>query len=149
MATQAPRESTPAVKHETLIEEQLGKARFRVRLLDVSAAIIGCLLLVLTFGLGMALADRWAGGLPALTRQLALGGFLLMALGYLGVFLVWPLLRSVNPYYAALRVEETLPAAKNSVVNWLDLHNQAIPPACRTPVASRAARALAKADICA
>lgn len=147
MATQAPRKSTPAVKHEALIEQQLSKARLRVRLLDVGAAIVGFLLLLFTFGLSMALADRWAGGLPVLTRQLVLAGFVLMALCYLGAFLVWPLLRPVNPYYAALKVEETLPAAKNSVVNWLDLHGQPLPPAFRTAVASRAAKDLAKADI--
>ena len=35
----------------------------------------------------------------------------------------------VNPYYAAKHVEETLPDAKNSIVNWLDLHDASLPPA--------------------
>lgn len=147
MATQARGKSTPSVKHDTLVEEALNRAQRRVRLLDVSAAVVGFILFVLVFGIVMALADRWAGGLAAGTRQLTLAGFVLVSLIYLGRFLVWPLLRPVNPYYAALKVEETLPAAKNSVVNWLDLHGQPIPPAFRTAVASRAAKDLARADI--
>ncbi len=56
------------------------------------------------------------------------------------------LYRRINPYYAARQLEETLPDAKNSVINWLDLKNQALPGAIRNAVGQRAARELKQTD---
>lgn len=143
MATvqEQPRTSS-AGRHEVFVEEQLARARGRIRLLDVSAALLGLVIAMLSYGLVMVL---WGWKLPPLYRQLALGLYGVAALIYLGVTLVWPLCRRVNPYYAARQVERALPGAKNSLVNWLDLRAHKLPPAIRAALGVRAARDLQQA----
>src|SRR5262245_43425921 len=104
-------------KYEAFAEEQLARAQQRIRLLDLSAALLGLLALTLLYGLLMALLDRGLE-LPAVARQAAFGLYLVGAAAYLVLTVVLPLTRRINPYYAARRLEETLPGAKNSVVNW-------------------------------
>src|SRR5262249_51207343 len=81
------------------------------------------------------------------TRQAALALFALVSAVYLWLTVGRPLWRGVNPYFAARRVEQILPGSKNSVVNWLDLSRQTLPPAIRGAVGQRAAKDLAKADL--
>src|SRR5436309_3560536 len=141
-----PVKPASASKYETFAEEQLARAQQRIRLLDLSAALLGLLAVTLGYGLLMALGDRWLG-LPALARQAAFGLYLLGAAAYLAVTVVLPLSRRVNPYYAARRLEATLPGAKNSVVNWLDLRRQNLPAPIHTALGHRAAKDLARADL--
>jgi hypothetical protein len=146
MATATPPRSTPAAKSEAFVERQLTRARQRIRLLDLTAAALGLAVLDLLYAVGMILLDGRLE-LPSRVRQLAFLGFAAVAAVYLGVAFVWPLCRRINPYYAARQVEQTLPGAKNSVVNWLDLHDEPLPPAIHTAVAQRAAKDLADADL--
>ena len=55
--------------------------------------------------------------------------------------------RRINPYFAARQVERTLPGAKNSVVNWVDLRDQPLPPAIRNALGLRAARDLKRGAV--
>jgi collagen type III alpha len=135
-----------AGKYESFVVAQLGQARQRIRLLDVAAAAAGFLILSLGYGLIMALLDR-ALDLPSAARQVAFGIYGIGAGVYLGLALIRPLLRGINPYYAARRLEQTMPEAKNSVVNWLDLHDESIPAAFRSAIGQRAAKDLAHADL--
>src|SRR5207248_9952463 len=73
--------------------------------------------------------------------------YLTAALVYLGVTVVRPLTQHINPYFAARQVEQTLPGAKNSVVNWLDLHDEELPPAVQSALSQKAAKDLTKADL--
>jgi hypothetical protein len=148
MATDLQRAKTaPAArKHEAFVEAQLARARTRIRCLDLAAAGLGLVILTFVYGLVLALCDRWLE-LPALARQIAFGLYAAGGLVYLGFFVLWPLWRPINPYYAAQRLERTIPEAKNSVVNWLDLHQQAIAPAFRSAIGQQAARDLADADV--
>ncbi|HLJ95140.1 MAG TPA: DUF4175 family protein [Gemmataceae bacterium] len=135
-----------AKKHEAFVSAQLARARLRIRSLDLAAAGLGLLILTLVYGLVLALCDRWLE-LSALVRQIA---FALYAVGgcvYLGLYVIRPLFRPINPYYTARRLEDTVPHAKNSIVNWLDLHQQAIAPAFRNAIGQQAARDLADADV--
>src|SRR5262249_40702269 len=113
----------PAAKHEAYVEQQLARARGRIRALDTAAAVFVFLIGTLTYALGMALIDR-ALVLPTAVRLTAFLLYAACAVAFLGFFLVRPLLRRVNPYYAARQLEQTLPGAKNSVVNWLDLRDE-------------------------
>lgn len=147
MATvKEPARSTAPSKNEAFVEQQLQRARTRIRLLDSTSALLGLCVGTLVFCLGMMLLDRWLE-LPSLVRQWAFLGYLLVSMLYLGVALVWPLCKNVNPYYAALRVEQTVPGAKNSIVNWLDLHAEKLPGAIRSAVGARAAKDLTHADL--
>jgi hypothetical protein len=141
-----PVKPEPVAKYETLVETRLAQARGRIRALDLTAAFLGFLIATMAFGLVMALLDRWFN-LSTLIRQIAFCVYGVAALAYLGRVIAWPLFRRVNPYYAALQVEHTLPAAKNSVVNWLDLRQQNLPPAIRGAVSHRAAVDISHADL--
>ncbi len=148
MATDLDR-SKPATgaKYESFLEERITRTRHKIRALDVVAAGLGLFSGVLAYGLVMALLDKSLEGLPAVARLVAFGVFTLAALGYVGLVLVMPFFRRVNPYFAARELERTVPGAKNSVINWLDLRDENLPPAIRQAVGRRAAKDLAKADV--
>jgi hypothetical protein len=133
-------------KYEAFVETQLARARARIRALDVGSAGLGLLIVTLTYGLILALCDRWLE-LSPLIRQLAFAFYVVGALGYVGLFVVRPLCRPINPYYAARRLEETIPEAKNSIVNWLDLRQQPIALAFRNAISHQAATDLRAADL--
>jgi hypothetical protein len=139
------RATTPA-KHEAYVAGQLARAGRRILTLDVATALLGFLAGTIAFALLMALCDRgW--NLSDGARQLALAAYLLGAATYLGLAVVRPLRRQVNPYFAARRVEQTLPGAKNSVVNWLDLRQAEVTPVIRGALGHRAAQDLSRADL--
>ena len=69
-------------------------------------------------------------------------GFVTFLLGKL-LFRYWS---RINPYYAARQIEEAIPGAKNSVVNWLDLRRRLLPTAIRDALGLRAARDLKTTD---
>src|SRR5688572_5630248 len=123
MATVAgPVKQPSAPKNDAFVEAQLDRARRRIRLLDLLTALLGFLAGTLAFGLVMAVLDSWLE-LSATARGIGFGLYAVAALVYLGFAVVLPLSRRINPYYAARKVEENIPDAKNSVVNWLDLHD--------------------------
>ena len=133
-------------RHERFVERQLRRASQRVRLLDVAQGALGAITVVLCYGLAMILLDRWLQ-FPQWIRQ---AGFVVLMVG-LGVYLwralVTPLVKAVNPYYAALQVEQTIPESKNSLVNWLDLHDDEIAPGVKAALGQRAAEDLKHADL--
>jgi hypothetical protein len=135
-----------AAKHDAYVKGQLGRAEARIRFLDLTAAFLGLVGGTMIFALVMALCDR-AFELSEPTRRLAFFSYLIGAGIYLYVTAGRPLSRRVNPYFAARQVEQTLPGAKNSVVNWLDLRGQNLPAVIRGAVGKRAARDLAQADL--
>ena len=122
MATDVrPAPSAPAGKYDGFIATQLARAESRIRLLDLGAALLGFVAGTLAYAVLMALADR-AFELPAGTRKTAFVLYLAGSAVYLYLAAVRPLRWRVNPYYAARQLESTLPGAKNSVVNWVGLH---------------------------
>ncbi len=146
MSTVSQVRPSPVSKYETFVEEQLARARNRIRLLDLAAAGLGFLIVTLGYGLLMAVLDRLLE-LSSLVRQAAFGLYLVGAVVYLGFVVSRVLLRRVNPLYAAKQVEQSLPGAKNSVVNYLDLRDQDLPAPIRGAVSHRAAKDLARADL--
>jgi hypothetical protein len=143
--TRAGKGPAPA-KYDAFVAAQLGRAEGRIRTLDLAAALLGFVAATLVFAVLMAAIDsRW--NLSAGARQTALWLYLIGAAGYLFFLVLLPLRRRINPYYAARKVEATVPGAKNSVINWVDLHDQKLPPAIHSAVGQRAARDLGRADI--
>src|SRR5262245_51983854 len=106
IAKQSQPKLAAAGKYETVAEQQLARARGRIRALDLAAALFGFFGITLLYALTVTLCDRWLD-LSRQVRLLALVGFLLGAGLYLAVALVWPLCQRVNPYYAAQRVEQS------------------------------------------
>src|SRR5438128_866014 len=136
----------PAGKHDSFIETQLARAESRIRLVDLSAALLGFLAGTLAYAVAMILLDRLFA-LSDATRQVGLLIYLVGAVAYLGVMVVRPLMWRVNPYYAARQLEQTLPGSRNHVINWIDLHAAKVPAVLKGSLGQRAARDLAKADV--
>jgi hypothetical protein len=143
----SPESGAPAVgKHDAYVAAQLRRAELRIRTLDVAGALLGFFALTgLLLGTA-ALADSF---IPAFTvvRPFVLPLYFLAAVAFLGLTLARPLMRHINPYYTAVRMERTTPGTKNSVVNWLDLHDTKLPPAIRNALGQRAAKDLARVDV--
>jgi hypothetical protein len=147
MATDVrPSTSAPTAKHDAFVQAQLARAEKRIRTLDLTAALLGFAAGTLAYGIGMALLDHWLN-LPAGARQAAFVVYLIAAVVYLAWSVALPLSRRINPYFAARQIERTLPGAKNSVVNWIDLHGRDLPAAIHGAVGRRAATDLARADL--
>jgi hypothetical protein len=146
MATVRQQQPPASAKYDAFVETHLDRARRRIRLLDVSSALLLFLGATLAYTLAVGLLDRKLE-LSASARQLAFLGYAVAAVVFLAVGVVWPLCRRINPYYAARAVEDVLPGAKNSLVNWLDLHGETLPPAIRAALSQRAAKDLAHADL--
>ena len=138
--------ATAGAKHDTFIQTQLARAERRIRALDIGVALCGFAALGCVAVAALAVADH-AWSLPEWARQVGLAAIVLGGAAYLYVALARPLLYRVNPYYAAQVVEHTLPEAKNSVVTWLDLQQQQLPPAIRMAVGQKAAKDLSKTDV--
>lgn len=148
MATvhEKPRPAPRPSRYDAVVERNIERARARIRTLDLTVGLLGFLAGTLGFAVVMAILDRWLD-LPSLVRQLAFGGYLVAALGYLVWAVVLPLTRRLNPYYAARQVEQSIPEAKNSVINWLDLHDDNLPAAIHGALGARAARDIAQVDL--
>src|SRR5262249_3696085 len=125
-------------RHDQLVARRIVRAQRRIRGLDVAAALLGFSILTLSFGLVVILCDKWLE-LSVVVRQVAFVIYLLAAAAYLFVAIVRPLTFRVNPYYAAHQLEQAVPDAKNSVINWLDLHQELLPSALRTAIGRKAA----------
>lgn len=137
---------TAPVRNDAVVQGQLDRVRRRIRNLDLTAAGLGLAALTLGFALLVVLLDS-TYQFSAPIRQLILLGYVLTVIGSTYFTLVRPLTRRVNAYYAARKLEQTLPEAKNSLVNWLDLHEQPLAPVIRGALAQRAARDLGKTDL--
>ena len=118
----------------------------RIRTLDLTASLLVFVAGTLAYAAAVVLLDRWLDLAP-FVRQTACVVYLLTSAVYLTVFVVLPLSRRINPYFAARQLETTLPGAKNSVINWLDLRDEELPSAIRGAVGQRAAKDLGRADV--
>jgi collagen type III alpha len=132
--------------YENFVDGRLARVARRIRLLDLAGAALGYLAITFAYGLAMALLDRWLE-LSALARQLGFTAYLIACAAYLTYAFVVPLRRVINPYFAARQIETQIPDAKNSVVNWVDLRRQPLPPAFRHAIGHRAAKDLSGVDI--
>src|SRR5215469_2019201 len=147
MATDLDRaKSTSGGKYDAFIASRLAKAEGRIRLLDLTAALLGFAALTMAYVVVMVLCDSKLE-LSQHARKLSLYAFLVGGAVYLFFTVVRPLSRRVNPYYAARQVERQVPGAKNSIVNWVDLHGQPLSPAIRGALGQRAAKDLSHVDL--
>jgi hypothetical protein len=132
-------------QYESFVEQQLGKVRQRLRLVDLAGSLAILLSAVAGYGLVMGLIDRlW--DLPTAVRLVC---WIFLAIGlatFVGTVVIRLCFRQVNPVFLASRLEQTLPDAKNSVINWLNLREQPLPPVIRGSLGRRAAKDLTKAD---
>ncbi|HEY2784708.1 MAG TPA: hypothetical protein VGJ05_06995, partial [Fimbriiglobus sp.] len=135
-----------AGKDEAIIRRQLAAAAGRIRLVDVLTGGLAVLALVLGYAAVALVLDKWLD-LPAAVRKVGFAGLLLAGIGLVARFVLRPLFQTVNPLYAAKKVETTAPDAKNAVVNWVDLEDDNLPAAVKAAVQAKAAAELRDADL--
>lgn len=147
MATEIP--APPAGKHDAFVARRLDQVRGKIRALDVGRSLLGLGLVIVGYALLMAGCDLvLKDAAPGLLDLLHGIGFVAFV-GLSGTFLIQALVRwrrRINPFYAARRLEELVPDAKNSVINYLDLKDQQLPPAFQKAVGQKAARDLKEVE---
>jgi hypothetical protein len=112
-ATGQPREA------EQIIQQQLARTAWQVKLIDLATSLVLLGAGVLGFLLVVALVDHWLFNLGVVGRLLALA---VLVIGVTTYFVrdVLPLvMRSINPTYSARTIEESVPTLKNSLINFL------------------------------
>ena len=137
----------PASKSEEFVEKQIESARKRIRSLDWFSTGLVLLIGGLVSVLAVLLIDRYVE-MPSWTPWVALGGYLFVAAGFVYGLLYRPSRRQINPYYAARSVEMSIADAKNSVINYVDLKDDAkIPGSVKASIGARAAKDLKHVDL--
>lgn len=150
MATDLDRHQTDASSNEALVRRRIAAVCRRLRAAEAAGTLLLLTVLVCGYALTAALFDLATGGSSATwvlaVRWTGYGAFLAGTLALL-VRLTLQLTRRINPYYAALQLERTLADAKNSLVNWLDLHKDTgVPGAFRKNLSTQAAHDLEESD---
>ena len=108
-------------RHTQVIERQLSRARFHVKLVDFLVHVALLAVVALGYLLLAAIADHWLlpSGLGFTGRTLAFVGLLVLLAWFAGSYLLPLLFRGINPTYAARTIEEAQPSLKNSLINFL------------------------------
>lgn len=136
-----------ASKQEEFVEKQIEQARARIRTLDYFSAGLTLLIGSLAFLLAVLLVDRYVET-PTGAGWPAVGLYLVGAAGFLYWSLFRPSRRHINPFYVAVKVEQQIPDAKNSVVNYVDLKDdEKVPGSVKTAIGTKAAKDLKHVDL--
>lgn len=138
-----------STKSSVFLQRKFADLCARIRRVDLVAQLLGLLLVVFFYAFIVGGFDWLVGNSTALwveaTRWIGFGVFVALA-GFCMVLTIRCLFRSVNPYYVAHQLERSLPDAKNSLINWLDLQDQDIPVAFHKTLGSRAEEQMNEAD---
>jgi hypothetical protein len=133
---------------DALVQRRLADVCRRLRRFEATGTLLLLAVVVAGYAMGMAVLDLQATdwfAAPAM-RWLRFLIFLGVVVALLGRLLVLGY-RRINPYYAARQLEDTVPQAHNSLINWLDLHEQRdVPAAFRQNLGAFAARQLKQSD---
>ncbi len=119
-------------KSEVHLQRKFAELCARIKRVDVITHLLVLALTIVTYALFIGCFDWFAGASTATTvqatRWAAYAAFLL-GFGFLVVQTVRCGLRRVSPYFVAHQIEQSVPGAKNCLINWLDLHEQGLPSA--------------------
>lgn len=136
----------PRTGKDAEVGRQLEAAAGKIRIQDITIGGLILLATTLAYLAGMVLLDK-SLDLDVWVRQVGFAG-LLVVLGFLArKYIVTPLRTPVNPLYTAKIVEVSVEDSKNSLVNWVDLHDSSMPQSVRDAVTAKAAKHLANADV--
>ncbi len=131
-----------SLKSDDVLRRKFAEVCARIQRVDLVAHLLVLLLTTVIYALLVAVFDWFVGTSTAAfvdtTRWIAYVAFLLLFF-LLAAKSVHCFFRRVNPYYVAHQLEETLPDAKNSLINWLDLNEEELPSAFQKNLGARAA----------
>jgi collagen type III alpha len=143
-ATTSPRPIR--LKAENIVDQSIDRAAARVRWNDLATGAAILIVTFLSYIVLMMSLDKWLV-IPAVVRQFAFIGFLALCSTVLYFGVIRPYRRRVNPRYIARQVEQTIPDAKNVLINWVDLQDAEMPGTVKTAVAQKAADGLGHANL--
>lgn len=110
------RKAPPA---ELVIDRQLRRTQFQVRIVDIIGSLVVWVAAVLTALFLLAVCDHWIVSIGEVGRWLALVSLVLGSVYYFAVHLGPLLWRRINSAYAAKVIEDAEPSLKNSLLNFL------------------------------
>jgi hypothetical protein len=148
MATDLQTRKTSS-KPDAYLQGKFADLCARIQRVDLLAHLLAVSLTVLGYAMCIAVFDWFAGNSTAISTQATRTISYLVFLGLVGFFLVQTVrcgLRRVNPYFIAHQLEQTLPDSKNSLINWLDMHDEAMPSAFQKNLSAVAAEQLQECD---
>ncbi len=138
-------------RYETFIEDRLRQTRRQVKGVDIAAGLITLAIGILTYLLAATVIDHWliSGGLGFWGRLLLLAGLLGAGGYYLARCMLPPLLRRINPVFAAHTIEQSRPTLRNSLINFLLLrsHRGEMSPPIYRALEHRAAADLSQVEV--
>ncbi len=136
-------------KSDAFLQRKFHELSARIRRVDRITHVLTLLVIVLGYALVRGWFDWFAGNSQAawvsLSRWLGFAIFLAV-FGVFAVRAVHGWFRRVNPYYVAHLLEDTVSDAKNSLINWLDLHDEELPTAFQKHLSARAAEQWEEGD---
>jgi hypothetical protein len=139
------------IEYERYIDEQVGKTRTNVKLVELAGQAMTLAAAVFGFLLVAAVLDHWIvpGGLGFRSRLLLLLCLAVGAIWYVAARAVPLLIKRINPEYAAQTIENSATSLKNSLLNFLMLrHNPAgIRPGVYEVIEEQAATRLASVPV--
>lgn len=117
----SPRDSAPGNNRQSdrYIEQQLGKARVQVKLVELCTLGLILVVGVLAFAFLAILVDHWIVEIGSLGRWCLLALLLIGVAVYVVRFLLPLFIKRINPVYAAWTIEQSSPSLKNSLINYL------------------------------
>ena len=143
---EGPQSSAP-VPCEAFIDKRLRQTRRQLKGVDVAGGLMTLAAGMLAYLMFAAALDDWAttGGLGFAARLLLLLGLVAGGGGYFVFRVLPPLVRRINPVFAAQTIEQSRPTLKNSLINFLLLrnHRQEVAPVVYRALERRAAFDLA------
>lgn len=147
MATATPTRPNPAAApRDAAVERAISAAANKLRTNDVATGAAAAAVVLLGYLAVMITLDRLFT-LPDWVRLLGLVGLLGGLVAVAWFLIVRPMRRRVNPRYVARKIEQTLPDAKNVLINWVDLQDEQLPGSVKTAVGANAAAGMADADV--
>src|ERR1051325_3501874 len=134
-------QTRPAIsKPDAYLQRKFVELCARIRRVDRIAHLLALVLVILGYALVRGWFDWYVGNAQANwvapARWIGFTVFLCV-FGFVLVRAIRGWFRRVNPYYVAHLLEETVPDAKNGLINWLDLHDEELPTAFQKHLSNR------------
>lgn len=136
------------LEYAEFIEEQIHAAQARIKSNDIFRAVLW----IITGAMGLLFVEivlDHSIELPLIVRQVTLFVGVLVASVYAWVRIVGPWLRRINPLFAAKSIETVDPQFKNSLINYLQISQDAdkVAPSVLAQMEARAVADLSRVDV--
>ena len=136
------------LEYAEFIEEQIHSAQSRIKSNDLFRAVLWIITGTMALLFIEIVLDHTIE-LPLIVRQITLFAGLLVAIVYGWIRVIAPWLRRINPLFAAKSIETVDPQFKNSLINYLQISQDAdkVAPSVLAQMEARAVADLSRVDV--